>query len=198
MRSTHSFPFVRDIGPRERVRSALGSFREVLAGKSAKLRKGSALNTTSMASSAPADDPGGPMRVRLKIPGKTLTFVPDLKQARMVTFNNGTSFFGEVRRDLEKDGNLKAVFAQNPGAIGTVRDMAQDYPTARAMIFRQIEKYIGIQQQCLILQPLPERKLMLRNQSGSAVLELDVQLAPDDLSVIVFDLNNKPAETTNQ
>jgi hypothetical protein len=304
VRSTHSFPFTRDIGPRERVRSAIASFREVLAGKPAKLKKGLSFeyhqygvlgtrfddkindvgvraaswqfqvmfrsraagyldkcwawgksemiakdkNTTIhflnsigwlysildhlrgdhawlveplqpqnskrdvtaavftnarrvvvlLASWAPADDPGGPMPARLKIPGKTLPFVPGLKQASMVTFNNGTSFFGEVRRDLEKDGNLKAVFAQKPGAIGTVRDMAQDYTAARAMIFRQIEKYIGIQQQCLTLQPLPKRKLVLRNQSGSAVLELDAQLAPDDLSVIVFELNNDPAETTNQ
>jgi hypothetical protein len=41
---------------------------------------------------------------------------------------------------LEKEGNLKAVFAQNPEAIGSVRDMAQDYPAARTMIFRQLEK----------------------------------------------------------
>ncbi|MFZ4778424.1 MAG: GH39 family glycosyl hydrolase [Terrimicrobiaceae bacterium] len=40
VRSTHSFPFARDIGPRERVRSALGSFREVLAGKPVKLKNG--------------------------------------------------------------------------------------------------------------------------------------------------------------
>jgi hypothetical protein len=65
--------------------------------------------------------------------------------------------------------------------------MAQDYPTARAMIFRQLEKYIGIQQQSLTLQPVPEGKLVLRNTSGLSVLELDAQLAPDDLSVIVFD-----------
>jgi hypothetical protein len=293
VRSTHSFPFARDIGPRERVRSALGSFREVLAGKPEKLKKGLSfeyhqygvlgtrfddkiidvgvraaswqfqvmfrsraagyldkcwawdksesiakdkststhfLNSIGwlysildhlrgdhvwlveplqpqnskrdvtaavftndrrvvvlLASWAPADDQGGPMTVRLKIPGKTLPFVPDLKQARMVAFDNGTSFFGAARRDLEKEGNLKAVFAQNPEAIGTVRDMAQDYPAARAMIFRQLEKYIGIQQQSLTLQPLPEGKLALRNPSGPAVLELDAQLAPDDLSVIVFD-----------
>ena len=293
VRSTHSFPSARDIGPRERVRSALGSFREVLAGKPEKLKKGLSLeyhqygvlgtrfddkindvgvraaswqfqvmfrsraagyldkcwawgktemiakdkNTSThflnsigwlyaildhlrgdhawlvqplqpqnskrdvtaavftnnqrvallLASWAPADDAGGLMTVRLKIPRKTLPFVPDLKQARMVAFDNGTSFFGEVRRDLEKEGNLKAVFAGNPEAIGTVRDMAQDYPTARAMIFRQLEKYIGIQQQSLTLQPVPEGKLVLRNTSGLSVLELDAQLAPDDLSVIVFD-----------
>ncbi|MCX6971762.1 MAG: hypothetical protein NTV93_16635 [Verrucomicrobia bacterium] len=61
------------------------------------------------------------------------------------------------------------------------------YPAARAMIFRQLEKFIGIQQQSLTLQPAPEGKLALRNPSGAAVLELDAQLAPDDLSVIVFD-----------
>ncbi|MFZ4778425.1 MAG: hypothetical protein ACOYM3_23900 [Terrimicrobiaceae bacterium] len=124
-----------------------------------------------LASWAPADDPG---------------VVPDLKLARMVAFDNGTSFFGEVRRDLEKEGNLKAVFAKNPEAIGSVRDMAQDYSAARTMIFRELEKYIGIQQQSLTLQPLPEGKLTLRNQSGAAV-ELEAQLSPDDLSVIVFD-----------
>ena len=140
-----------------------------------------------LASWAPADDPGGPMKVRLKIPEKTLPFVPDLKLARMVAFDNGTSFFGEVRRDLEKEGNLKAVFAKNPEAIGSVRDMAQDYSAARTMIFRELEKYIGIQQQSLTLQPLPEGKLTLRNPSGAAVLEMDAQLAPDDLCVIVFD-----------
>jgi len=53
-------------------------------------------------------------------------------------------------------------------------------------IFRELEKYIGIQQQSLTLQPLPEGKLTLRNQSGAAV-ELEAQLSPDDLSVIVFD-----------
>ena len=124
-----------------------------------------------LASWAPADDPG---------------VVPDLKLARMVAFDNGTSFFEEVRRDLEKEGNLKAVFAKNPEAIGSVRDMAQDYSAARTMIFRELEKYIGIQQQSLTLQPLPEGKLTLRNQSGAAV-ELEAQLSPDDLSVIVFD-----------
>jgi hypothetical protein len=34
---------------------------------------------------------------------------------------------------------------------------------------------------------VPEGKLVLRNTSGPGVLELDAQLAPDDLSVIVFD-----------
>lgn len=38
----------------------------------------------------------------------------DLKQTHMVAFDKGTSLFGVVRCNLEKEGNLKAVFAQNP------------------------------------------------------------------------------------
>jgi hypothetical protein len=40
VRSTHSFPRKRDIGPRERVQSAVGSFRQILAGTPAAFRDG--------------------------------------------------------------------------------------------------------------------------------------------------------------
>ena len=40
VRSTHSFPGMKDIGPRERVESAVGSFREILRGVPAPFRDG--------------------------------------------------------------------------------------------------------------------------------------------------------------
>lgn len=66
------------------------------------------------------------------------------------------------------------------------------------MIFRQLQKYIGIQQQSLTLQPLVEGKLGLHIQSGRAVLELDAQLAPNDLKVIVFDKTPPSSKPMNQ
>jgi hypothetical protein len=124
--------------------------------------------------------------VRVSLPYSILPFELDLKQARMVSFTDAENVYSEIRRDLEKADNLLPVFAEHPGALGTIKNMAADYLKARQMIFQELEKYKKIQQQSLTLKPVPAGSLELSSVPRVPQQSLSAMLLPNEVRVFVF------------
>jgi hypothetical protein len=124
--------------------------------------------------------------VRVSLPHSILPFELDLKQARMVSFTDAENVYSEIRQDLEKADNLLPIFANNPDALGTIKNMAADYPKARQMIDQGLEKYQKIQQQSLTLKPVPAGSLELSSVPRVPQQSLSAVLLPNEVRVFVF------------
>jgi hypothetical protein len=292
VRSCHSFPAMQDIGPRERVESAAGSFREVLEGAPRSFREslsreysqygvlgsdlGAAINDTGVRAASwqfqvmfrargagqldrcwawdksemvavqgrsthflngigwlysvldhlrgdhawlarPAqpvgsvrdvsaavftnpdrivvvlaswtpkcNDSGQPELVRLRLPRKDMTFVPQLADCRTVALDDETSVAGHWRRDLAAAGNLKPEFAQPSAAPSTLPQMAKDPGAAAVMVFAKLGDYETTQQQSLSLKSPADGLVEIEASSSSGFVEMQVPLLPNDLRVLVF------------
>lgn len=303
-RSSHSFPFVRDLSPRERIRFSIDSFNEVLAGKPKEFVDGLRLeyhqfgvlgsrfaeaaspvdartaawqfqvlfrskasgymdscwswdkaerveidkatdthilnglgwlymvlehlhgdhawllgtfqpvetedDTTAVAfvngrrvaivigSWARDPEAEAPIPVRVGIPRAILPFDLDLSQARMVAFTAEASVYAEIRRDLAASGNLQPLYGEHPKALGSIKNMAADYPAARSMVFQNLEKYRDLHQKGLTLGPVPPDKAALRIVPRVPQVELSAALQPNELLVLVFGEHDPAKEEKRQ
>ncbi len=125
--------------------------------------------------------------VHVKIPRSILPFEISLRQAKAVSSTDAENVYREIRRDLAAEGNLQPVFVAHPKALATVKDMAADYPAARVMIFRNLERYQLIQQNSLRLKTLPEGKATLKTVPQVSPVEIGANLMPDEVIVLVFE-----------
>ena len=125
--------------------------------------------------------------VRVNIPRAILPFELNLSQSRMVSFTDAENVYSAIRCDLEAAGNLLPLYADHPGALGTIKNMAADYPVARKMVFGVLEKYQRIQQSSLTLKPLPAGKAVLSSVPRVPQFAVSAGLLPNEVLVLVFE-----------
>jgi hypothetical protein len=90
-------------------------------------------------------------------------------------------------RNLAEETNLRKVFVERPEALAPLKQMAENYAAARAMVAKNLRRYERIQQASLKLKPLPEGKVALTCEARAPQTEWRVTLAPNELLVLVYD-----------
>lgn len=124
--------------------------------------------------------------VRVDLPRHILPFELQLAKARMVSFTDAANAYREIRRDLESEGNLRPEFMAHPDALGTIRKMANDYLKAKTMVRRNCDRYQRIQQQSLVLKPIPEGTVSLTAWPRVPHRSISAGLLPNEVRVLVF------------
>jgi hypothetical protein len=124
--------------------------------------------------------------VRVEIPVSILPFDLDPEQAQTISSTGAEQVFFEIRNDLEEADNLQTIFLENPGVLGTIRGMAEDYVAARVMVYNNMTEYEPIQQESLTLHPALASRPDLQINALDLKTEVSVTLSHDEVCVLVF------------